>query len=657
MKKSKKNMILAALVYSAMAAVYPTEMVLAAEPVANKAAEPVDEYALDDTLVTATRTEKTLLDTPANAQVITADEIKKGGYMSVFEAVRNLTQANAHTYMDDGSDYGGMTSRIRIRGIDTGTLVLINGSPCTFSNQSAMNNIPIDQIERIEVVRGSGSVLYGPQAIGGVVNIITKKPGSNTKVTGNISATGGNRFNEAGINIQANGFDLGLKKSSTKDVTDVEHAGTTGSGPAMNIRDRKADQMYLNVQLAKDLTFSYGRTNNTSKFETGRFAAYTANMTYLNKCDVTYDNYNLLYDNKSNGVKISAGYNTMDILSVYDHSYPKYYSDGHYTGYDMNFDAQKRFNLRDKKDSLIIGANYTRESLRTDYGTMLQGASNGRNSYSLYQSYDYQVNDRFNLILGLREYYMTKSRYQKDDFQLLPQLQGLYKINKNASYYFNVGKSFEMPQVSSGFYYGSNYAVNPDLKPQSGWSYEAGYKYDDRHKAFSADLFYMDVKDKFYWGTDSTGASIMLNRDKWKNVGLELNYQQKVTPNFVTDIGLTIQNPQAQSGSNGWVQDTSKYILNLGANYTKNKFTTDARVFSYLSREPAYYNKERTSSAASDHNLANSCDLTITLSYRPTEVDTIQLIGRNLLNRKDPINNYEYYCTPASFTLTYDRKF
>lgn len=624
---------------------------------ADSPAADMDQYTLDDTIVTATRTEKTLLETPANAQVITAEEIKKGGYMSVFEAVRNLTQANAHTYMDDGSDYGGMTSRIRIRGIDTGTLVLLNGSPCTFSNQSAMNNIPMDEIERIEVVRGSGSVLYGPQAIGGVINIITKKPGAKMHAGGNIFATAGNRFNEAGVNIQADGFDLGMKKSSTKDVTNVEQAGNTGSGPAMNIRDRKADQIYADVQLAKDLTFSYGRTNNKATFETGNFAHYKANMTYLGKCDVTYDNYNLLYDNKNNGVKVSVGYNTMDILSVYDHSYPKFYSDAHYTGYDTNLDAQKRFSLRHNKDSLIVGANYTRESLRTDYGTMLQGASNGRNSYSLYQSYDYQMTPKFDLILGLREYYMTRSKYQKDDFQLLPQIQGLYKVNKNSSYYFNIGKSFEMPQVSSGFFYGGNFSVNTNLKPQSGWSYEAGYKYDDRHRTLSADVFYMDVKDKFYWGKDSTGASIMMNRDKWKNVGLELNYQQKITDSFLANIGLTIQNPQAQSGSSGWVQDTSKYVLNVGANYTRNKFNADARVFAYLDREPAYYNNARTSSSASDHNLADSCDLTITLSYHPTDVDTIKLIGRNLLNRQDTINNYEYYCTPASFTLTYDRKF
>lgn len=58
-------------------------------------------------------------------------------------------------------------------------------------------------------------------------------------------------------------------------------------------------------------------------------------------------------------------------------------------------------------------------------------------------------------------------------------MQGLYKATKDSSYYFNVGKSFQLPSISSAFYYSDNLVINPDLKPQSGWSYEAGYKYDD----------------------------------------------------------------------------------------------------------------------------------------------------------------------------------
>ena len=615
-----------------------------------------ESFSLDQVVVTATRTEKAIIDTPANTQVITGEDIKNGGYTSAFEAVKNLAQANVHTYQEDGGDYGGMMSRIRMRGIDQGTLVLINGNPVNYMNNATLNTIPLDQIEKIEIVKGASAVLYGPQAIGGVINIITKKPGATDKASGSIYGTVGNRFEESGLNLQTDSFNIGMKKSFSDDLNGVQPVGSTGSGTAMNIKDKKADQMYLDVNLAKDLTFSYGRTNNKSKFETGSFTNYVSVMNYLADSTTTYNNYSLLYDCHDTGLKIAAGYNTIDIETVYDKSYPKQYSDSDFSGYNSNLDVQKLFKLRDEKDSLVLGGNFTSEHMKYHYGTATNG-NNDRDSYSLYQSYDYQATDKLSYILGLREYYMSSSKYQDSDFQLLPQFQALYKVNKNSSYYLNSGKSFEMPAINSGFNYNSSFVVNPDLKPQSGWSHEVGYKYEDGDRTITADVFYMDVKDKFYWDKDSTGASIMRNRDKWKNTGLEFNYKQKINAEMTANAGLTIQNPKAQSGSSGWVQDSSKYVLNVGANYNKAKFMADARVFAYLDREPAYYNYERTSSKIHDHNLADSCDLTVTLGYKPTKVDSLKLIGRNLLNREDAVNNYEYISTPANFTLTYERSF
>ena len=123
------------------------------------AAEDIQEYALDTMVVTATRTEKTVQDTPANVTVITQKELKDSGYQSVFQAVRELSQANCHTYQEDGGDYGGMMSRIRVRGIDDGTLVLVNGNPSNYMNHATLNTVPMDQIEKIEIVKGSNSVL------------------------------------------------------------------------------------------------------------------------------------------------------------------------------------------------------------------------------------------------------------------------------------------------------------------------------------------------------------------------------------------------------------------------------------------------------------------------------------------------------------------
>ncbi|WP_196593287.1 TonB-dependent receptor plug domain-containing protein [Pectinatus sottacetonis] len=614
-------------------------------------------FNLDQTVVTATRTKKAIIDAPANVQVITAEEIKNGGYSSVFEAVRNLTQADAHTYQEDGMDYGSMMSRIKLRGIDDGTLVLINGNPGNYMNHATLNNIPIDQVEKIEIVKGANSVLYGPQAIGGVINIITKKPAKTGKVTGTISGTVGSRIKGSSLNIQTDNFNAGIKKSYSRDFLNVEHAGIAGAGPALNIKDKSAEQMYLDINLTKELMFSYGRTDNKSDFETGKFINYVPNMLYKGNIDTSFNNYALIY-NTTNGLRAVAGYNTFNCNTIYDKSYPKHYTDNEFWGYNANLDVQKKFDLRNDKDSFILGTTLTREHIKCNYQPSVDNETNDRNSYSLYQSYNHQITNKFNIITGLREYYMTSSKFQDSDFQVLPQLQGLYKVNDKSSYYFNIGKSFEMPDISSGFFYSSNYVVNSDLKPQSGWSYELGHKFADGKKTITADVFYMTVNNKFYWDKTDTGASIMKNRDKWKNTGLEVNYDQKINNELSADIGITWQNPKAYSSSTSqWTQDSAKYVINTGARYNKNKFMADARIFAYLDREPAYYNYERTSSKISDHNLKNSCDLTVTLSYAPTDVDSFKLVGRNLFNRDDVINNYEYYAMPANVAFTYERKF
>ena len=165
------------------------------------AAEDIQEYALDTMVVTATRTEKTVQDTPANVTVITQKELKDSGYQSVFQAVRELSQANCHTYQEDGGDYGGMMSRIRVRGIDDGTLVLVNGNPSNYMNHATLNTVPMDQIEKIEIVKGSNSVLYGPQAMGGVINIITKRPSKTGAVTGSVIGGIGSNKKLAGANV------------------------------------------------------------------------------------------------------------------------------------------------------------------------------------------------------------------------------------------------------------------------------------------------------------------------------------------------------------------------------------------------------------------------------------------------------------------------
>lgn len=612
-------------------------------------AEEAMEFSLDTMVVTATRTERSVLNTPANVQVITQQDLQRGGYQSVFEAVKNLSQANNHTYQEDGGDYGGMVSRIRVRGIDDGTLVLVNGNPSNFMNKATLNTVPMDQIERIEIVKGANSVLYGPQAMGGVINIITKRPEKNGKVTGSIGGGLGSNKKLANANVQTDVVNFGYRKTWNKDFNGAVMPGNTGGGTAIDIIDKSSDQLYLDARLAKDLTFSWGRNHSEVKYNAGTFTNFVANLPKLSQYNSIYNTYALAYDNKEEGWKAVLGYNTMDLSCLALKGATNY---SKYDAYNANIDVQKRFNLR-KNDSLIFGLNANRESM--EYVGSYVGDT-GRNSYSAYQSWDVHTSDAFELIFGLREYYIGKNQYYDSDFQLLPQLQGIYKVNDNSNYYFNVGKAFEMPAINSGFYYGGNYSINTALKPQSGWTYELGYKVDDGNVAFSADIFHMKIKDKFYWDKDSEGNNIMRNRDDWKNTGLELNYKHKLDENWTSNIGWTWQNPQALSKGT-WSQDTAKHILNIGANFDKGKFNWDTRLFAYLDREIAYYNLAHSSSTKKDHFLKNSVDLAMTVTYRPTTMDTFRVTAGNLLNREDAINNYEYKSLPGNVLFTYERKF
>ncbi|MBB5021541.1 TonB-dependent receptor plug domain-containing protein [Desulfurispira natronophila] len=124
--------------------------------------------------VTATRAERELLEVPTSVSSVSAEEIRRSGAAVVAEALRDVPGVEVH----DGSVSGA--KRVRIRGESgAGVLIMIDGQKT--SEQKAMSGavflIDPALIERIEIIKGPSSVLYGSEAIGGVVNIITKKGG------------------------------------------------------------------------------------------------------------------------------------------------------------------------------------------------------------------------------------------------------------------------------------------------------------------------------------------------------------------------------------------------------------------------------------------------------------------------------------------------
>jgi len=133
-------------------------------------------FQMDEVVVTATREEDVIKRVPRNVTVITAEDIAQAPGNNVVDLLAREANLNLQSYSGHDKNAG-----IDIRGMGatfvSNVIVLVDGfrlNPPDLAGPD-YSSIPIDQIERIEIVRGAGSVLYGDGAVGGVVNIITKK--------------------------------------------------------------------------------------------------------------------------------------------------------------------------------------------------------------------------------------------------------------------------------------------------------------------------------------------------------------------------------------------------------------------------------------------------------------------------------------------------
>ncbi|MDU8008715.1 MAG: TonB-dependent receptor plug domain-containing protein, partial [Veillonella sp.] len=142
--------------------------------------------------VTANRMALLNLDTPAAMDVITDKDIMNSGAKNAFDAVNMVPGITSFSYGASGLEYGAMDSRVNIRGLERGSLILVNGVPMNLNGKGGLSSIPTGSIARIEVLKGAASALYGSDAMSGVVNVITKTPskegGSATIGVGNMGS-------------------------------------------------------------------------------------------------------------------------------------------------------------------------------------------------------------------------------------------------------------------------------------------------------------------------------------------------------------------------------------------------------------------------------------------------------------------------------------
>ena len=170
------------------------------------AAEAVQEYSLDEMVVTATKTMKQLQEVPSSVSVVTAQDIAERNVSSVQEAMQYLPGV----YMNPTAQGG-----LQMRGFgDNKILILVDGQQMntTYDGTANLSALPVESIARIEVLRGAASSIYGGYAVGGVINIITKEAEDRKFSGSSVNSSGSNDTKKRSlvVNGKVDKFSWGL---------------------------------------------------------------------------------------------------------------------------------------------------------------------------------------------------------------------------------------------------------------------------------------------------------------------------------------------------------------------------------------------------------------------------------------------------------------
>ena len=607
--------------------------------------------------VTANRMALLNLDTPAAMDVITDKDIMNSGAKNAFDAVNMVPGITSFSYGASGLEYGAMDSRVNIRGLERGSLILVNGVPMNLNGKGGLSSIPTGSIARIEVLKGAASALYGSDAMSGVVNVITKTP---TKEGGSATIGVGNMGSQTyKINYGTPRFLIGIERGffgkqdpSTPVRTDsvshprgYEYYTARDKGNSLGI--------FMSGKLSDKVTLNFSRFEGKSAYAQ---LSTESNATNRNRHSTTY----AYDDSKNNASLIYKDGNTTGTLFYNDrdlkgknrkHSLPSYTSnDSNYIARQYGFDVQHEWDFRGGKDYLIAGVLGKRETYRTTSGPVY--ASPHRHSLALYGSYSYQINPKWTTVLGLR--YTDIKDPVKNQHVLTPQFQLNHRINKESSVYMNVGKAFRMPNLSDTFktvnrQYQSVSGRN--LKPEEGWNYELGYKHITNKDSWKVAAFYMDFKNFFSWKPDSNGKmTIRVNGGRFRNVGVEAQYGRKLTDRLKVTVGAAYSNPkQMEIDKNYWQQANPKLQFTGGIHYNSSTWTAGSSINFVTKRM-----KNRDGGINPNLVAWNAY-----VGYQFNENSSIRLDARNLLNRHNVISNgdWEYWDEPFNYQLSYTQKF
>lgn len=560
-----------------------------------------DVIVTPDVVVTATRTQEEVKAVPQTVEVITKEDIEQLGATDVYSALH--LAANV-----DVTSAGMAGHNVMIRGMSTNhTLILIDGKRFAGEDTSATQNVyalgrlSLSNIECIEIVRGSASAQYGSDALGGVINIITKKSKEPSVMVGlstgseainnyyhidfgkqgNFSSTFDMRFSDIRKNMQAG--DEGSNYYGP--IQDFNFAGTWDLG-----NDKEIDLTlgYYNEHTKADYADKY---TSTGVFQTSKdkkewydYRRYDYSLGYSGKTDNSDYMIRTFYSrlDKENNLYNYRNNFPGSMENILGSMYPKYdWDKSTYTLWGI--EGKNTVQLSDNH-LLTFGGEYrqnkvegTRLSDGGDNVHQVSQSGNGImsnkyysdkeiNTWAGYIQDEWQVNDKLLVIPSVR--------YDHDSSfggEVTPKIGATYFISDNSRIKANWGKGFKAPTISE-LYMAMHRAMggqtvnvygNPDLKPEKSTSWDISFEAEKDNNFGKLTYFNNDVKNLIT--TKQIGSSYYdqsyVNVDEAEIDGVEM------------EIGRNLDDKWTIKATSNWLDATDKVSGDRLDNRARNMTT------------------------------------------------------------------------------------
>jgi putative tonB-dependent receptor hmuR len=498
------------------------------------------ETALNELVVTGSRYERQLKDVPVITRVISREEIETVNPVD-FTTLLEYTLPGIQFYYNTMSQ----VPEITYQGMDAkAVLFLLDGE--RISGESGDSNIDysrfnINDIERIEVVRGAASTLYDSRAIGGVINIITKKsvrPFTASMHTRYAGKKGQSYSASAGVNLHrfSSLTSFGWRKRDSYLVKDEQGKQKEIINPDGSVTKSKTDPVAFNIYGYSIMDVSQKLSYNFSD----RFTGSARISYYTNKRD-KYDNarYYQRYRDLILSGKLKwqfADNQNLDLSYIRD-NYIKdnvYVDDDERVYGNVNSTIRLYYTGMFGKHTLSGGVDLLREDMKHHF--MKDTATVHMNQYSFCLQDDWQLTDKMNVVVGVRG---DKGGSYRLHFT--PKVSVLYRPLKTITLRAGYSQGYRIPNLKELYQefnmggMGIMMYGNKDLKPEEGTQISASVEYDYKGLNLSVSTYHNRYKNKISYEYISPGKSWNMkyvNALNVKTTGVE------VTANYKLPFGL-----------------------------------------------------------------------------------------------------------------------